>query len=152
MSDKEAITTTDSPALRTAREQHALALADDPTKLGWTGLNLGRLLQLARDREGARDAFQHAIDSADPDNAPVAAIGLGRLLAETGDAPGAADAYWIAARSGHKKQAPAAAYALGEVLREQGDSEGARSAFQEAADSGNPWFGRLAETALVDLG
>jgi len=49
---------------------------------------LGTRLAEQGDVEGARSAFQQAIDSADPEYAPAAAFRLGLLLGRRGDIEG----------------------------------------------------------------
>ena len=99
--------------------------------------------------DGARAAYQQAIDSGHADAAPMAAVNLGELLAEQGDADGAKAAYQQAIDSGHADAAPTAAVNLGELLAEQGDADGARAAYQQAIDSGHA---DAAPTAAVYLG
>jgi tetratricopeptide (TPR) repeat protein len=70
--------------------------------------------------DGARAAYQQAIDSGHADAAPMAAFGLGGLLADHSDVDGARAAYQQAIDSGHADQAPSAALNLGVLLREQG--------------------------------
>jgi predicted negative regulator of RcsB-dependent stress response len=59
------------------------------------------LLANEGDVEGARAAYQQAIDSGHPDEAPRAAVGLGNLLGDQGDVAGARAAYQRAIDSGH---------------------------------------------------
>ncbi len=100
--------------------------------------NLGALLDRQGDIDGAREAYQRAIDSGDPEAAPLAAFNLGVLLKEQGDTEGAREAYQKAIDSGHPDEAPGAAFNLGVLLKEQGDTEGAREAYQRVIDSGHP--------------
>ena len=53
------------------------------------------------DPQGARAAYQQALDSGDPEVAPWAAADLGMLLAEQGDPQGARAAYQQALDSGN---------------------------------------------------
>jgi tetratricopeptide (TPR) repeat protein len=76
-------------------------------------------LRLGGDVQGAKDAFQKAIDSGDADAAPIAAIGLGELLADEGDVQGAKDAFRKAIDSGRPNAVLAATAGLG-MLTEQG--------------------------------
>ncbi len=55
-------------------------------------VGLGLLLEEQGDAEGAREAYQRAIDSGHPDAAAVAAFNLGNLLREQGDLAGARNA------------------------------------------------------------
>jgi len=74
---------------------------------------------LGGDVQGAKDAFQKAIDSGSADAAPMAAIGLGELLADEGDVQGAKDAFQKAIDSGRPNAALAATAGLG-MLTDQG--------------------------------
>ena len=78
----------------------------------------------------ARAAYELAIDSGHPDEAPKAEVRLGALLEAQGDLEGAAAAYQLAIDSGHREQSPRAALLLGALLAAQGNPEGARAAFQ----------------------
>ena len=51
-------------------------------------VDLGGLLQLRGDAEGARALYQQAIDSGHAEAAPLAAASLGALLQARGDAEG----------------------------------------------------------------
>jgi tetratricopeptide (TPR) repeat protein len=62
--------------------------------------------------DGARAAYQFAIDSGHADEAPKAALGLGILLKEQGDSDGARAAYQHAIDSGHPEAKPLASAAL----------------------------------------
>jgi Flp pilus assembly protein TadD len=62
--------------------------------------------------QGARAAYQRAIDSGHPDVAPRAARNLGLLLQAQGDVQGAREAYQRAIDSGHADEAPRAARSL----------------------------------------
>jgi Flp pilus assembly protein TadD len=70
------------------------------------------LLKEQADVDGARAAFQVAVDSGHPDAAPKAAVGLGLLLAKQGDVDGARAAYQLAVDSGHSDMAPMAMHRL----------------------------------------
>jgi tetratricopeptide (TPR) repeat protein len=63
-------------------------------------LNLGVLLADQGDPQGARAAYQQAIDSGHPEQAPTAASKLGVLLVAQGDPQGARAAYQQAIDSG----------------------------------------------------
>ncbi len=78
---------------------------------------LGLLLQEQGDLEGAKAAYQQAIDSGHADWAPRAAFGLGELLEKQGDLEGAKAAYQQAINSGHADVAPEAAVNLERLLR-----------------------------------
>ena len=64
-------------------------------------VNLGVLLAEQGDVEGARAAYQRAIDSGHPEQAPAAMVSLGVLLNEQGDVEGARAAFQRAIDSGH---------------------------------------------------
>jgi len=100
-------------------------------------LRLGDRLAEHGDVEGARAAYQQAIDSGHPDAGPVAAANLGVLLAEHGDVESARAAYQQAIDSGHLDAGSGAAYNLGILLEAHGDPDGARGAYQHAIDSGH---------------
>ncbi|MBV9455477.1 MAG: tetratricopeptide repeat protein [Rubrobacter sp.] len=69
---------------------------------------LGVLLAEQGDIEGARAAYQQAIDSNHPGQAPAAAVNLGVLLKEQGDVQGARAAYQQAIDSNHPEVVPIA--------------------------------------------
>jgi tetratricopeptide (TPR) repeat protein len=119
------------------------------TYSGEVAYYLGILLKEQGDTEGAREAYQEAIDSGHPDAASKAMNNLGVLLEEQGDIEGARAAYQRAIDSGHTDEAPNAALNLGNLLSEQGDIEGARAAYQRAIDSGHT---DRAPMAVVNLG
>ena len=127
----------------------------EPLATGNTGaaplacVNLALVLKNTGDLEGARAAYQRAIDSHDPFAAPGAWHGLGVLLEEQGDADGARAAYQTAIDSGHQEHAPRAAHSLGILLKEQADADGARAAYQTAIDSGHQEY---APKAAFNLG
>ena len=70
--------------------------------------------------EGAKAAYQQAIDSGHADAAPQAVVNLGILLERQGDAEGAKAAYQQAIDSGHADAAPEAAVRLGGAAGEAG--------------------------------
>jgi len=112
---------------------------------------LGVLLGEQGDVEGAKAAYQRAIDSGHTAQTPLAALGLGGLLKEQGDVEGAKVAYQRAIDSGHADAAPMAALVLGLLLGEQGDVEGAKAAYQRAIDSGHDDAAPLAAFGLGGL-
>ena len=89
------------------------------------------------DADGAKAAYQRAIDSGHAKWAPMAAYGLGVVLADRGDADGARAAYQRAIDSGHADWAPKSAVGLGNLLSDQGDADGAKAAYRRAIDSGH---------------
>jgi len=103
---------------------------DKPARIA--ALVLGLLLQEQGDADGARAAYQQAIDSGHADYVPRAAFGLGVLLQEQGDAAGARAAYQQAIGSGHSDVAPVAARNLARLLAEQGDTDDAKAADRQA--------------------
>ena len=94
-------------------------------------------------------AWQQAIGSGHPNEAPLAAFNLAVLLAERGDMDGAKAAYLQAMASGDPDYAAMAAVNLGTLLVKQGDTRGAEDAWQQAVGSGHP---DQAPMAAVNLG
>lgn len=90
--------------------------------------NLGRRLYEQGDIEGARAAWQQAVDSGHPEHGPPAAYNLGNLLSGQEDFKGAREAYQRAISSGHDQHGPAAAYNLGNLLKKHGDIDDAKAA------------------------
>lgn len=76
---------------------------------------IGLLLAEQGDVRGARAAYQSAIDSGHPDEAPAAAVNLGVLLKEQGDVQGARAAWQLAIDSGHEQAATRAQTYLAEL-------------------------------------
>ena len=68
-----------------------------------------------RDPHGARAAYQQAIDSGHPDQAPAAAFNLGNMLEQREDFAGARAAYQQAIDSGHTDGAARARAALDQL-------------------------------------
>jgi tetratricopeptide (TPR) repeat protein len=126
-----------------------VANIEDPEQAPSTAFVLGVLLHNQGDVDGAKAAYQQAIDSGNPDYAPGAAFYLGNMLRDQGNAAAAKAAYRQAVESGHLDEAPKAAVNLGAMLRDQGDADGAKAAFQRAVDSGHP---EAAPMALLNLG
>jgi tetratricopeptide (TPR) repeat protein len=115
-------------------------------------VDLGDLLTSQDDVEGARAAFQRAIDSGQRDVAPEARVELGYLLMlSQRDYQGAQAAFEQAINSRHAEWAPAAMVALARVLEKQGDRDGARAAFQQAVDTGNADWAPYARGELQNL-
>ncbi|HWE58491.1 MAG TPA: hypothetical protein VG228_02255, partial [Solirubrobacteraceae bacterium] len=75
------------------------------------------LLTEKGDVEGAREAYQFAIDSGHSGFAPAAALSLGVLLGEQGDVEGARRVLRVVIDSGHKSAAPKAAVSLEPVIK-----------------------------------
>jgi tetratricopeptide (TPR) repeat protein len=148
----ECRTTSDPNGVRvyTANLKFLSDVDDGANQAPKSALGLGLMLEEQGDVAGARTAYQQAIDSGHPEQAPKAAYSLGRLLlTERGDVAGARTAYQQAIDSGHPDAAPMAAYGLGLLLEEQGNVAGARAAYQQAIDSGHP---DAAPMAAVNLG
>jgi predicted negative regulator of RcsB-dependent stress response len=93
-----------------------LAESDDPDASAGA-LNVGSLLADIGDLDGARAAFQMAIDSGHPYDAPAAAVCLGDLLAEHHDDDGARLAYQIAIDSSNREEADRATEKLQRLRR-----------------------------------
>jgi len=90
--------------------------AHDPS----AAFSLGQTLSEQGDVEGARSAYEQAIDSKDPEYAPAAAFQLGILLGRNDDIEGAKEAYRQAVNSGHPEHSPVAARNLGHLYKRQG--------------------------------
>jgi tetratricopeptide (TPR) repeat protein len=117
-------------------------------------LNLGLLLGQEPDVEGAKAAYQQAINSGHPEAAPGAALGLGLLLGQNGDLKGAEDAYRQATSYADSVTAPTAALSLGNLLTQKPDGpdvEGAKAAYQQAINSGRPDIVPMAALMLGNL-
>jgi TolA-binding protein len=71
------------------RDQATFGQAVDPQEAFRLGTSLGR----QGDVEGARSAYQQAIDSGDAEHAPAAGFQLGLLLGQHDDIDGAREAY-----------------------------------------------------------
>ena len=121
----------------------------DPDEAPKAMFGLGQLLAEQGDVEGARAAYQRAIDSGDREWAtPAALVNLGVLLDQQGDVEGARAAYQQVIDSEHPKWALRATGGLGDLLAKQGDVEGARAAYQRVIDSGDPDESSAAMTRL----
>jgi tetratricopeptide (TPR) repeat protein len=99
------------------------------------------------DVEGARAAYQLAIDSGHPRLGGRAASNLGNLLTRRDDEAAAARAYRLAADLGNAK----GSLNLGAMYAGQGRLDEARAAFQAAADSDDPEARRIADRRLAVL-
>lgn len=100
--------------------------------------SLGLCRELHRDAAGARDAYQKAIASGEPDVVGQAALNLGNLLAADGQVTEAERWFETALRSGHEQAAPKAAFNLGGLLIDQGRLEEASTYLQRAIESNHP--------------
>ena len=76
-------------------------------------VDLGFMLEGQENVQAARAAYQLAIDSGHPDQAPKASVNLGRMLHRHEDAEGARIAFQLAIDSGNPDYVPIAAYGLG---------------------------------------
>ena len=89
--------------------------------------------------EGAKAAYQQAIDSEHPDAAPEAAVNMGELLERQRHADSVKAALQQAIDSGHADDAAwEAANKLEVLLPPLGDVEGVKAALQQVIDSGYP--------------
>jgi TolA-binding protein len=79
--------------------------------------DLGNLLTMRGDAEGAREAYQRAIDADHPHITPMAAGYLGNALAQQGDTEGARVAFERAVDTGHPEAAPPASERLRHLNR-----------------------------------
>ena len=123
----------------------ASGAAEDPS----AAVSRAKMLSEQGDVEGARSAYQQAIDSKDPEYAPAAAFQLGILLGRNDDREGAKEAYRQAVNSGHPEHSPVAARNLGHLYKRQGRYRQAVAAYQIAIESGHP---DVAPWAMVYLG
>lgn len=121
----------------------------DPDKAPLAIFNRGLELADQGDEEGAKAAFQSAIDSGFPEMKGRAAYALGLMLNNQGDSEGALGAWQQAAASDDSEIAPMAEWSLAGLLEGKGDIEGAEAAYQRAIDSNHP---DAAPRALLDLG
>jgi tetratricopeptide (TPR) repeat protein len=112
-------------------------------------IQLGQLLRDQDDLEGARGAYQQAIDRGDVRGM----LSLARLLGEdVGDAEGARAWFQRAIDSGDADLAAEATVDLGHLLMMfQRDADGAQAAFQRAIGSGHPEWAPAALNGLASL-
>lgn len=140
-------------------EARARALLDEVIGTGhrdngpWAATVLGELLAEDDDAEGARAAYQQAIDSQHTDWAVVAAIDLALLMwnQEDRDVDDVVPILRTAADSGHQHQAPRASELLGDVFNAVGDVEGARAAYTRTVESGHAFWSGAARIDLAVL-
>lgn len=111
--------------------------------------SLGVLLARNGDTEGARRAFERAIDTPGYAGAAQSTRHLGLLLQQIGDATGAISVFTRAAQSGDPDIGPLAANNLGGLLHELGQFVPATAAYQFAIDSKHP---REAPIGHLNLG
>jgi tetratricopeptide (TPR) repeat protein len=112
-------------------------------------IQLGELLRDQDDLDGARGAYQQAIDRGDVRGM----LSLARLLrGDVGDAEGARAWFQRAIDSGDADLAAEATVDLGHLLVIfQRDADGAQAAFQRAIDSGHPEWAPAAMNGLAGL-
>jgi tetratricopeptide (TPR) repeat protein len=116
-------------------------------------IELGNSLRTAGDIEGARQAYQRAIDSGDLHAVPAGEWSTGALLLDAGDVAGACAAFRRAISSGHPAWSVRAALNLAEVLADSGDATGAIEQYSSVADrpSDDPGLDVLVRRAAVRL-
>jgi tetratricopeptide (TPR) repeat protein len=133
--------------------RHVLALATLMMRSPRKAIELGNSLRTAGDVEGARQAYQRAIDSGDLHGAPAGEWSTGALLLEAGDAAGACAAFRRAIDSGHPAWSVRAALNLAEALEDSGDPAGAIEQYRSVADrrSDDPSLDVLVRRAAVRL-
>jgi tetratricopeptide (TPR) repeat protein len=108
------------PDVEAARRTYEQAIASgDPDAAPRASIDLGVLLAVQGDVDGARMAFARAASSGHRE-APWAVIGLGLLLEALGDRAYARDAYRFVVESGHAQAAPVADRHL-KALAEEGE-------------------------------
>ena len=96
----------------------------DPDHTPMGAFSRGVRLAQEGDKEGAKAAFQLAIDSGSAEAAPSAAFRLGMLRSEEGDMEGALAAFQVAALSGDPDMAPRAMFSIGLLLADRDDVRG----------------------------
>jgi tetratricopeptide (TPR) repeat protein len=107
-----------------------------------------QLLDTQGNSDGARAAYEQAIDVGDDNSAAHARVLLARLLSKKGDVSAARRAYLRVIESGNADWARVALVDLLNLLQEQGDAAAIREAHRIAVATGNP----EAPYALVVLG
>jgi tetratricopeptide (TPR) repeat protein len=116
----------------------SLALAT----LKWRGprnaISLGERLHGVGDVDGARRAFQRAIDSGDVHGSPAGLWWMATLVRGVGDTAGATEFFQRAVESGHPTWSARAAIDLAALREQQGDITGAGVLYEWAVDSGDP--------------
>jgi tetratricopeptide (TPR) repeat protein len=113
---------------------------------------LGDLLRFSiGDPDGAREAYQRAIDSGHPEWSVTAAFGLAQLLEAEADPEGAQAQLRLIAEGANQIQAAGAWDLLGDLLVRTEDNAGARAAYQRAIDSRVPHWPAVARVDLARL-
>ena len=114
---------------------------------GMAIINVGVLLeQVKGDRDGARAAYEQAVDSADLDASLWGTWYLGHMLQDEGDLDGACRKYEVVVRSSHPELAPKVAIELGELLLVR-----AHAAFQRALGADDKGTADLAADIISKL-
>jgi tetratricopeptide (TPR) repeat protein len=133
--------------------RHALALATLRMRSPRKAIELGNSLRAEGDLEGARQAYQRAIDSGDLHAVPAGEWSTGVLLLDVGDVAGACAAFRRAISSGHPAWSVRAALNLAEALADSGDAAGAIEQYHSVADrpSDDPGLDVLVRRAAVRL-
>ena len=113
--------------------------ATDATLDSQAMANLGVLYERAGREADAVAAYQAAIDSGHPDQAPRAMVNLGYLHERAGREADAVAAYQAAIDSGHHDQAPKAMVSVGVLLYRNGSREEAHEHWDRALESATIW-------------
>lgn len=125
--------------MRTGRSPGvSLALATLKWRSPASAISLGDRLRRAGDVDGARLAFQRAIDSGDVHGSPSGLWWMAALLRGTGDSDGAVEYFTRAVESGHPAWSTRAAVDLAELREKRGDIAGAAGLYEWAVNSGDP--------------
>jgi cellulose synthase operon protein C len=123
--------------------------ADHPEAAPMAADMLGSVLRSkTADADGARAAYQHAIDSGHPDWSVAARFNLAEMLSANGDQLGARAQYDQIIQGPSLISAARAWDLLGNMLAGSGDAGGARDAYRRAIDLG---AAEWSATAQVDL-
>ncbi len=101
------------------------------------------------DFDGARAAYERAIDTGDPHYSSLSALNLGSLLEQLGNIAEARTFYRLASDSNYALYSPTAAFNLGLLAQSQGDLDDAIAAYRQAAGSGHAHYGPV---CAVNLG
>jgi tetratricopeptide (TPR) repeat protein len=132
---------------------HVLALVTLRMRSPRKAIELGNSLRRAGDVEGARQAYQRAIDSGHDQAAPAGEWSTGALLLDAGDVAGACAAFRRAIDSGHPAWSVRASLNLADVLEDSGDAAGAIEQYRSVTDlpSDDPDLDVLIRRAAVRL-
>jgi len=119
-----------------------------PEEDGMTDFDRGAQLAQQGDVEGAKAAYQAAINTGSPREAALARYGIGMLMEDQGDAEGAMDAYQSVIRTADPTIAPLAIWAVARLI-EPTDRGQAKTLYRQAMSSSNP---EASPNAALDLG